>query len=313
VLFQSPVPTPAAITRAANQVADDRRPLPSHGLRIEQICNAIKYVGLEPEVIRVSKTLPLASLLYGYLRFGVPVILVVEIKGQGLHAVALTGYSLRPIIQGKDEPVGPRKLLPMVGRRIDEFYAHDDQTGPFSKLPITRPSSDPRYPITFSGWKSPTRRKGYDFLPRAVVIPVYGKIRLTFVDIQIWLSRLSNIPRYLRWKQIEWDIYLTRTNERKSELRTKHELANDKDLVRLLVRQHPRFAWRSLLRVEGTPVLEVLADATDIERSFPFYEAIWFDDARREEVKKLMTNARVRSYLQSGYPQLLQFLDGHLK
>jgi hypothetical protein len=310
-LFQSTVPTPAAITRAANLVADDRRPLPSHGLRIEQICNAIKYVGLEPEVIRVSKTLPLASLLYSYLRFGVPVILVVEVKKQGMHAVALTGYSLRGKILGRDEPIAPKKLLPMVGRRIDEFYAHDDQVGPFSSLPIVRPSSDSNCPITFSGWKNPGKGKSHDFLPRAVVIPVYGKVRLTFVDIQKWLSRLTSVLRFLGWKALEWDVHLTRTNDRKSTLRTKHANVSEKTLTRILLEHHPRFAWRALLRVKGIRVLDLLADATDIERSFPFYEAMWYQDKYRDEMKALLTDPVVRGYLESEYPRLLQFLSDH--
>lgn len=310
-LFQSPVPTPATITRAANLVADDRRPLPSHGLKIVQICNAIKSVGLEPEVIPVSKTLPLASLLYGYLRFGVPVILVVEIEKQGHHAVALTGYSLRDVVQGKDEPVGPRKLLPMVGRRIDEFYAHDDQMGPFSKLPIIRPGKDPSCPITFSGWKNRGRAMGYDFLPRAVVIPLYGKVRLTFVDIQKWLGRLAGILRFLGWKNLEWDIYLTHTNERKTGLRANKSHVSQEDLTRVLLSQHPRFAWRSLLRVGGTPVLDILADATDIERSFPFYEAVWMEDSRRNEVREILADPVVRGYLSIEYSRLLSFLLEH--
>src|SRR5262249_22682273 len=149
--------------------------------------NAVKYVGLEPEVISVSKRLPLASLLYGYLRFGIPIVMVVEIRDQGLHAVTMTGYSLRPSPLGKAEAVGSKSFLPMIGRRIDEFYAHDDQVGPFASLPIVRPSKDPRCSIHFSGWKNPRTGKAHDFLPRAVVVPVYGKVRLTFVDIQKWL------------------------------------------------------------------------------------------------------------------------------
>jgi hypothetical protein len=244
-LFQSAVPTPAAITRAANQVADDRRPLPSHGLRIEQICNAIKYVGLEPEVIPVSKRLPLASLLYGYLRFGIPIVLVVEIKGQGLHAVTLTGYSLRSSSQGPQEAIGAKKFLPMVGRRIDEFYAHDDQVGPFASLPIIRPSKDPRCPIHFAGWGNPKTGKAHDFLPRAVVAPVYGKVRLTFTDIQKWLERLTNILRLLSSSPFEWDVHLALSNERKVRIRAGHAEYDDETLDRVLLNQHPRFAWRA--------------------------------------------------------------------
>jgi hypothetical protein len=61
VLFGTPVPTPAAITRVANQVVHPARPVPSHGLNIQQICNSIRHVGLEPEVVQVGQNLPLIS------------------------------------------------------------------------------------------------------------------------------------------------------------------------------------------------------------------------------------------------------------
>ncbi len=310
-LFQSAVPTPAAITRAANQVADDRRPLPSHGLKIAQICNAIKYVGLEPEVINVSKRLPLSSLLYGYLRFGIPVVMVVEIKNQGLHAVTMTGYSLRSSPQGPQEAVGAKKFLPMVGRRIDEFYAHDDQVGPFASLPIVRPSKYPGCPIHFAGWKNPKTGKSHDFLPKAVVAPVYGKVRLTFTVIQKWLERLTNILRLLGLARFEWDVHLARSNERKTKLRAQHAEHDDGTLGRVLFNQHPRFVWRAVLSTKDGKVLDLMADATDIERSFPFYEAMWHHDEYRAKLKLLLSDPIVRSFLESEYPPLLHFLVAH--
>jgi hypothetical protein len=37
-LFQTPAPTPAEITRAANRLVNQVRPLPSHGLEVHQMC-----------------------------------------------------------------------------------------------------------------------------------------------------------------------------------------------------------------------------------------------------------------------------------
>jgi hypothetical protein len=71
-LFGTPSPSPAAITRAATHFIHHARPIPSHGLAVLQICNAIEHVGLEPEVIHVKKNVPLISLIYGYLKMGLP-------------------------------------------------------------------------------------------------------------------------------------------------------------------------------------------------------------------------------------------------
>ena len=93
-LFGKSTPTPAAITRVATQAAHDGRPIPSHGLMTYEICAAIRHVELEPEVFTVRDSLPVVSLIYAYLRMGIPVILGVEIEGVGGHAITLTGYSI---------------------------------------------------------------------------------------------------------------------------------------------------------------------------------------------------------------------------
>ncbi len=149
-LFQSLAPTPAAITRSANRVLEDARPFPSHGLKVEQICNAIAAVGLEPEVIEVKPGTPLVSLLYGYLKLGAPVLLVVRIAGSGRHALTLTGFSLNPGPVLSSEGSAPSISVPLVGRRIDEFYAHDDQVGPFSRLKVIPPTT-PGESVRFTG------------------------------------------------------------------------------------------------------------------------------------------------------------------
>jgi hypothetical protein len=190
-LFGTPSPTPAEITRVANQVIHHARPIPSHGLIVQQICNAIRQVGLEPEVVQVKPNTPLPSLLYGHLQMGLPVILGVWIEGRGGHAITLAGYSLRQQRHLNQEVAGGALSIPMKGLRIDEFYAHDDQIGPFSRLNVN-PSAqvaDVIYPVTFEGaWKDRPTGKVLNLHPTVVIIPVYNKIRVTFLDAQRWLT-----------------------------------------------------------------------------------------------------------------------------
>lgn len=192
-LFNTPIPTPAAITSAANQIIHYGRPIPSHGLNVQQICKAINHIGLEPEVIDIKKNIPVISLIYGYLKMGLPIILGVEIEGVGLHAITLTGYSLR------DNQNLTHKLdelcLNFIGLRIDEFYGHDDQVGPFSRIKI-KPSKtveDKQYPVTFEGSWNDQSGTTLTLYPHVAIIPIYNKIRITFLDIREWLIRLDKI------------------------------------------------------------------------------------------------------------------------
>ena len=90
------------------------------------------------------------SLIYGYLKMGLPVILGVSIDGRGRHAITLTGYSLQKTTALKQEVAGSKNCIPMIGLRIDEFYAHDDQIGPFSRLRVnpTALYEKKAYPVT---------------------------------------------------------------------------------------------------------------------------------------------------------------------
>ena len=72
-----PFQTPAVITQAATQAVNSvhyGRPIPQHGLRVEEMCAAIRQNGLEPEAINLQRTpnVPVVSLLYGYMRMGLP-------------------------------------------------------------------------------------------------------------------------------------------------------------------------------------------------------------------------------------------------
>jgi hypothetical protein len=211
-IFKSLSPTPVAITRAANRYLLSARPFPSRGLQVHQICNAIAAVGLDPEVYPVSATLPLSSLIYSYLRLGLPVLLVVSIgpvEENNLHAITLTGYSLKDDEQLTSEGGAVEKTLPkMIGARINEFYGHDDQKGPFCRLRMES-ADGPQgiIKIKDTGW-------GKDLLPQTVIVPVYPKIRTGFRDVLNYLPLVSTLATWAGADpaKIECDVFLTRGN-----------------------------------------------------------------------------------------------------
>jgi len=114
----------------------------------------------------------------------------------------LNGYSLRDSVQVTNE--GGSGVLPaLIGRRIDEFYCHDDQAGPFSKLKIV-PAADNKSIVKFTAdnWNG-------ELTPYAVVVPVHPKIRTGFREvISNWIPRLSSLLSLVRdAAKFEWDIF----------------------------------------------------------------------------------------------------------
>ena len=92
-----------------------KRPFPSGGLNVEQMCSEILGVGLEPEVIPYRKDIHPVSLLYGYLKAGLPAILGIGIKGQGNHAITVAGFSLLNTPIPKRKETQGDDVTPMVG------------------------------------------------------------------------------------------------------------------------------------------------------------------------------------------------------
>ena len=298
-LFGAVTPSPAEITRAANQVPHHSRPFPSHGLNIQQICFAIRQAGLEPELIQINEGVPVPSLIYAHLRMGLPVILVVDIERIGMHAVTVVGYSLKTTKGPIPEISPPLSCIPMVGLRIDQFYVHDDQIGPFSKIRImpSKPVGARTYPVTFTGsWKFGSSE--LTMYPSVVIIPVYHKIRLTFLDLQNPLTRLAQVLSasfFTSDQELEWDIHLITTNEYKSCVKEREVFPFPKKYI--LTKPHPKFIWRTILRVAGQDLLEMLFDATDMSRSQPAFSATWYNDFFRKQFNSLLSNDALKRIL----------------
>lgn len=284
-LFGTECPTPATITQYATRYFITSRPIPSHGLDVNQMCNAIREVKLEPEVFYLSGRIPLASLIYAYMKAELPVILGIRVETKGMHAVTLAGYSLERDKQREKEVHPKCDGMNLKGLYISKFYAHDDQIGPFSRLhvfdgaTVKRNSHEEEYPIRFKGsWKDKDGKQLW-MDPVVVIIPVYHKIRVKFLDVTDWILPIDDYFTSIRMFdpkstiRLEWDVFLSTLNKFREEL---WESLRDTNTGRkLLLDNHPRFIWRIRASVRKIPLFEILADATDMARSFFFYR-LWF-------------------------------------
>jgi len=272
-LFGTTTPTPSVITKAS-QTIHLGRSLPSQGLNILEMCSAIRHIGLEPEVIDLENNpaVPLLSLLYGYLQLETPIVLAVRVP-EGFHAIALVGYSIRKDrIHQTEVPSSGAMSLQMAGLRIDKFYGHDDQVGPFCKLTVKPGCADGPF-VQFE-------REGNLIQPFAAIVPLYNKIRLTFLDVQSWLNRLHSVITIAIPPNISyyWDVGLCLSNNYKTWIRENPD-ASPELKQEVLLAAYPRFIWRCALKIGPFDLLHVIFDATGIRRSFPVHSiSRWNED-----------------------------------
>lgn len=310
-LFHHSILSPVEITQAATLNSDDpMRSLPNDGLTQEQMARAIRAVGLEPYFVKVGDRHVLTSTVYAYLRGKIPVLLDVRLvdvaggdgevegpeeddepgettdgseteeddyltgKSMGLHEVAVVGYSLgsTPV------PLTETGLL-LTASRIDKLYAHDDQVGPYARMEVEERG------FLRTSWPSDASGDTGDVWadPGNLLVPLYNKIRIPFSIIHDAILSLDQVLEELRTNgtsnypaRFEWDIYLTTSNDLKTELFQDSAL-NAVQREQVLLEHLPRFLWRATAICEGQKKIDLLFDATDIEQGKLFVRPVEYD------------------------------------
>lgn len=310
-LFHTGMPTPVEITRSATDGLLAGRAFPSKGLAVPQMAQAVREVGLEPEVFECNGEVPLLSLLVGYVDLGIPPILGIHIEGQDLHAVAIAGYSLRETRQHTHEDAVPYQLC-RVGLRVDELYVHDDGHGPFARMRAHTQPTTPDGPsaVYFDGtWSKPTGTGGDARLtPQFVMVPVYHKVRLSFIDLQQWISRFTQIATTVlpTTPEPEWTTSLTDTNRVKRQVKASG--LDPAVIDRVLLSAQPRFIWSARMDVGGQPIVEILFDATGMRRSQVAFDMLWYRPELKVLVAKVLERPKVAGRIDEA---MLKFLRDH--
>jgi hypothetical protein len=310
-LFHTGMPTPVEITRSGTDGLLTTRAFPSRGLAVPQMALAVREVGLEPEVFECNGEVPLLSLLVGYVGLGIPPILGVDIEEQGLHAVAVVGYSLRETRQHTHEDAIPYQLR-RVGLRVDELYVHDDGHCPFARIRAHAKRTTPDGPsaIYFDGTWSKAAGAGGDakLTPVFVMVPVYHKVRLSFIDLQQWISRFTQAATTVlpTTPEPEWITSLTDTNQMKKQVKASG--LDSAVIDRVLLSAQPRFIWSARMEVGERPVVEILFDATGMRRSQVAFDVLWYEPAFKALFAKVLERPTVAGKIEE---PMLQFLKEH--
>ncbi|MHA1732449.1 MAG: hypothetical protein ACTSU5_10930 [Promethearchaeota archaeon] len=319
-------PTPYEITAKAHENYSNTRVIPSTGLTLEQIIQVIRFYGIEGEIydyehdpqVRLVKDNFLAP-CYAYLRGGFPLFLGIDIEGKGYHAVAVVGYHLKERTEPDQEDV------PFTGHRMDKFYIHDDNLGPFSrffihteeankgtKIFLTRDRSDDYSDEYYLNEDKPRK-----MTPVSLTIPVYRKIRYPFSDLKVALNELYQLLTRLDiFKEnvnplFEWDTYLTSVNQLKTAILYNEIIFPEKYRNLILKGDYPRFIWRSTFRVNGSPFLDVYADATEARNGNPFFAFFPTDSEFAQLIKESFSLSTSKNILDEyfHFPGLRVFLN----
>jgi hypothetical protein len=279
-LFQHPIPPPVKITDWAaahmpeNLVLASARAFPNDGLTASQMAAAVRRLDLEPMVISTKDRHNLNGVAYAFLKGKIPCVMVFSLKEwdegrfkpKGLHAVAITGFSLSEAPPMPERSTG----FQLRAERIDKLYAHDDQVGPFARMTwCTTSAGGPVHPSDVSLLKTSWPGEMFaDIQKRFVMIPLYHKIRIPYDEIYAAIMSLDTLIERFRANQpqiprAEWDIYLTNASDYKTSARAEYP-ALGVPLEDTLYKSLPRFMWRVTVRADNRVEMDLLFDATGI-------------------------------------------------
>jgi len=153
-----------------------------------------------------------------------------------------------------------------------------------------------------------------ELIPEAVIIPLYTKIPLGYLETLQWLIRLTELVSLIpQSEDLEWDQHLTTSNLFKSNARSGQISIPTEKLSLILTEGHPRFAWRAILNRGPRTLVELLIDTTAMTQSFPVYQLWWHDAATKSMVQYLLQLNQIQAAInQLMTPRFAEFLRGTL-
>lgn len=207
------------------------------------------------------------KLLNAYSGIGIPVILVIQVpdeKEHGLHAIAVSGFRYKPL-----EPVTEKGERPsFFAENIEKIFAHDDQFGPFVRIPLENDAD------LITPWTDMHPNRTPTWVTE-VIISLYPKIRISYEDIEIIVLGLDRFLTNFFEKvlfDLVWDITIQFSEDFKKALKN-FTLSEDRKLE-LLTTSMPKYIWLATCYIGKSKVMEFTFDATDVNNNMLGLEVI---------------------------------------
>lgn len=299
------IPTTADITQAAHQTASlGDRVFPSSGLRIEQVCEAIKEHDLSPIVfngdltaITGSKgfsTERFASSCASLIRSGYPVLIVGRLGTAGLHAVCAVGFrSCAPRTVASGE-------VSLQDSHIPNLYIHDDNIGPSAKMRVVNNGATTPVELVPNSPPSSAQPALRDpiqnypsFTPHLLLVAAHNDLKTSpdilhraGIETAEYLSKILELY-YAQTEENSPGLTLTTRFLKLSEYMTSEldGLLNDRPKIlsrvrlNLVEKVQPMSLHLGIVRIgldDATLLVDILYDTTDSDRNHPAFAHIFY-------------------------------------
>jgi hypothetical protein len=169
--------TPAQITiLAARSELPFGRPMPSEGLSIGQMCQAVQALGVSPSLVRAKKFEVTRDIIFSAVASGFSPVLV--LTGWPVvernHAVAVAGMEVRR--RDRPSPMAPETHMDDRESDLVALYVHDDRYGPYLRATVAQEEEE--FQLHFGPKRAPER-----WIVSHILIPMHSKIRLSFAGL----------------------------------------------------------------------------------------------------------------------------------
>ncbi|MBK9256060.1 MAG: hypothetical protein IPM42_11265 [Saprospiraceae bacterium] len=314
--FKIPKLSPYFITKAAgNQYLGSGRMFPSESLDPIQIGRAITSFNLVYELRNKNQfkndLSAVKAFIYSYNKLGLPVLLGLNIPGLGYHLITIVGFKINlnfPKLNIED------KKINYLTDFMDEFYAHDEHTGPFARVYFKNhtqfeltnykdrikernlqkkmkriDNSTFQVKINFSEDGEANVIEEYCFV-EDIIIPLPQIIRIKFEDISKELSIINGFIEEVIEENIFWDVFLQESNLFKESVKFSLNYSSAEKLE-LLQKPLSKFVWVAKGLVSGVTIIESIFDASDMNSQFYCLYIALFDVNIKESLNQA-TNSK---------------------
>jgi hypothetical protein len=241
-LLKIPERSPAEITELSAEHISEARIFPQEGLTLSQMIKCIRSLVLDIEVISAADSDVVVSAVKAFTAAGIPLIAALKLsnkKRTEYHAAVIVGY--------KTDQSGD----------ISEFYVHDDQIGPYSKvIPRQNLGFGLKTVKDFRFWENEWAESFSTIQLEKLLVPIYHKIRLPWHAIY----KLHMEYKKANDKQERNDLFLFTVQKYKNEILNK----TVRKKIEFLQNPLPRFIWVERIYKNNEPQVDQIFDATAI-------------------------------------------------
>lgn len=230
--------------------------------------------------------------VYTYTYSELPLILGVDVKDKGYHAITILGYEIKnPCDKG------------FYSHNIKYIYFHDDRVGPYTKAYI---DENGIHIVDFSGKDRDSEFGVYK--PIVLFIGLYSKVRIPYSLIKNFCGTITKLsllqeemlkdekirqklsPDTIKevFNSLSYNIRLVSIESLKEEILH----SNIKNKSNYLTKNWPKYIWQLTVSYAKQHLFDLLFDGTDIEQGKIYLDSIDFDDFGILEIIKLYIKKR---------------------